>query len=479
MGEAKKMNVDLIPSILQLEGAPILARDPSLVESIPYRHERFVVTGGMLKSAESPLPIVNGGFEAFTGELPTGFKGVHKDDLALFQDKAMKHAGVSSLRVEGKKPGATMTFTQSLVVEPWHHYRLAIWSQTADPQGTTIPSSLQMNVLSSANVSIGDPQWRPTAAWAMSSTAFNSQDDITVTLSLTISPAVNGKIWVDDLTIADIGLVNVTRRPDCPLLARGDDGVIYNEGVNFARIKDPYLAPGFGPGHFDVTHDLPPLPLTPVTRLQEGQAVNIDFYAAELRDGQPSICINERKARNLFKEDIKRVISLMHPRFLFFDADHVDVLGWDEACEASGRPAGQMVAKFIRDETAAAKKIDPTIQIVTCDDMLDLAPLPPADALFIKGGLGEIIDGLPKGTLILNRNHLKSADALKVIAKHGFVQVLCCSLDKSAGDPPIATIEKLAFGVPGIGGFSYFTQTDDYSHLGEFFKSALAEARAP
>ena len=62
-----------------------------------------------------------------------------------------------------------------------------------------------------------------------------------------------GKLWWDDLRIEEIGLVNVLRRPGCPVTVRGENGTTYEEGRDYEKIVDPLLLD-------DLREKLPGLP---------------------------------------------------------------------------------------------------------------------------------------------------------------------------------------------------------------------------
>src|ERR1019366_9514501 len=95
-----------------------------------------------------------------------------------------------------------------------------------------------ISILSSSGRQIGFMTWNNTPDWTKNDMVFNSQDDNTFGMAITIQPVPDAQIWLDDLTIEDVGLLNVTRRGNCPVVIRGDDGVIFNEGVDLDKVVD-------------------------------------------------------------------------------------------------------------------------------------------------------------------------------------------------------------------------------------------------
>jgi len=71
-----------------------------------------------------------------------------------------------------------------------------------------------------------------------------------------------GKLWWDDLSIEEIGLVNVLRRPGCPITVRGENGTVYEEGRDFEKIVDPQLHPWIA------YHQLPAIKLTTTNKVK-------------------------------------------------------------------------------------------------------------------------------------------------------------------------------------------------------------------
>ena len=58
----------------------------------------------------------------------------------------------------------------------------------------------------------------------------NSMDSTTANLYLGSWNGKSAKVWWDDLSVEEIGLVNVLRRPGCPVAVRSEQGTAYEEG---------------------------------------------------------------------------------------------------------------------------------------------------------------------------------------------------------------------------------------------------------
>lgn len=65
-----------------------------------------------------------------------------------------------------------------------------------------------------------------------------------------------GKLWIDNVRLVEEPLVNLVRRPGCPLVVQDADGpTIHAEGRDFAELRDPQLGVTPWACEFDVYHE--------------------------------------------------------------------------------------------------------------------------------------------------------------------------------------------------------------------------------
>ncbi len=65
-------------------------------------------------------------------------------------------------------------------------------------------------------------------------TAFNSWYANRIDLTFGVFKGVKGKVWVDDVQVEEVGLMNVIRRDGAPLTVRDEKtGKVYKEGRDF------------------------------------------------------------------------------------------------------------------------------------------------------------------------------------------------------------------------------------------------------
>src|SRR5262249_8757064 len=111
-----------------------------------------------------------------------------------------------------------------------------------------------------------------TQEWKHVDLVFNSLEHRDARLYLGSWSGKEGKVWWDDLRVEEIGLVNVLRRPGCPVTVRGENGTLYQEGRDFAKIVDPQLHP------WRAYHEPPVVHLTTSTRIREGERLRVSYY---------------------------------------------------------------------------------------------------------------------------------------------------------------------------------------------------------
>ncbi len=65
-------------------------------------------------------------------------------------------------------------------------------------------------------------------------TSFNSWYADRIELTFGVFEGVKGKVWVDDVKVEEVGLMNVIRRDGAPLTVRDEKtGTVYKEGRGF------------------------------------------------------------------------------------------------------------------------------------------------------------------------------------------------------------------------------------------------------
>ncbi len=194
--------------------------------------------------------ILNGDFEVFSGETPVGWEKVRewqgrKWSGKAYQDRRVKHAGLSSLRLENESPSDIVQVSQNIPVDgrtlkAGETYRLKLWLRSED-------------VLQANNVIIGalDRNWQGLSYWSIPIP--QRTDWVLREMVFQIPPGTSqirlmlhlegaGRAWFDDISLEVLGIDDKwypVRRPETPLshlfrqwmrvFAEGKDFLLFGE----------------------------------------------------------------------------------------------------------------------------------------------------------------------------------------------------------------------------------------------------------
>ena len=455
-----------------------LTHDPSLAEGMPVRRATFTVKDGRLVPFDDTIRLVNGSFEEFKGNVPTGWN-VDEPDAVSFADEQVKADGKFSLRQQDPATGdpkhAHGRVWQKLKLKPWQYYHVSAMVKTEDWTGK------DMRIFGFA----GDPEgeghtlnWQPldikkTMDWTRVHVTFCSQDFTDVSIYLGTWAGKMGKIWWDDVKIEPAGFVNVVRRDSLPLTVASEDGQTrYEEGKDFAPVKDPKYLLDPNPGYYTLWHDQPVVTIPDGSRLKEGQKVVADYHFA-LTAGKPNqlnMCMAEPRVYEIVQGQIQWMKDNAKPDMYLMSHDEIRVGGWDDSCVKSGKTPGKLLADCVDKCTRIIEQVDPGKPIMAWNDMFDpfhnaSTNVPVYYLVKGKSPWAGAWEGLSSDVLVGNwrQNNL---DSLKFFADRGNQQILAGYYDS---DPrKIIDWLKTAKPVKGVVGVIYTTWIGDYSNLEKF-----------
>src|SRR5581483_10444069 len=236
---AKKYGLDLIAIVM---GG---AHDRNYVEGILSKDALFVAHDGKAAfQPDNPTRVVNSDFEDATGNHFNGWTMQDDEGVTTFADHEVVHGGKTSLRMEsiGKNEHRHCRIAQPIKLQPHRQYRISFWVKSENLS----PADPEVKVLTADSgraISFQTFHTERTQDWTHSDLVFNSLGHSDAMLSLGSWYGKDGKLWWDDLSVEEIGLVNVLRRPGCPVTVRGENGTAYEEGRDYEKIVDPQLHP--------------------------------------------------------------------------------------------------------------------------------------------------------------------------------------------------------------------------------------------
>jgi hypothetical protein len=480
-------HMEIIPEGFGIKygGAP-LDIDKNLAEGLQVKDALFVARGGTAQFvADSPAKLVNSGFEDYQGNRFRGFTTQDEPGKLTFVDTAVSHSGKASLRIENfgnrkaVKPAVAVTpldasgrrdpamdgvaqVSQEIRVKPYRCYRVSAWIKTEDVEPVTLfsikaftPDDRDLAIYNAVAPS-------PTSGWRQVTTSFNSWYADRIDLTFGVFNGVKGKVWVDDVEVEEVGLMNVIRRDGAPLIVRDEKtGMVYKEGRDFASISDPNL-------DFRWTHPMPSIRLLPGGRIHDGARLRVSYYHgttiyAEF-DLEIPICPSSAKVREIWKQQFPLIEKYLAPKRYYLDiGDEQRAFNRDESCKHRKKDASALLGDTTQWLYDQVHSVNPKAQVLVWSDMFD----PNHNALkkyfLVDGSLENTWKYLPKDMRIVCWYFEKRQQSLDFFSSHGFKTI--ASVDVQV-DPNgwLAAMDT----TPGATGIMYTTWYGDFKLVAPF-----------
>ena len=447
--------------------------DPNYEEGVLAKDALFVARGGVASfQPDNPTHVVNGDFEDVTGDHFHGWSFQDNEGVTTFADHAVTHGGKASLRMEnpGKNDGQHCRVMQTVALQPHRQYHISFWVKTQDMAGGFAPEVKLLTADGQSGISYQTFHCDATQDWKHYDLAFNSLDNTKGLLYLGTWGGTTGKVWWDDFQMDEVGLVNVMRRPGCPVTVRGEDGTAYEEGRDYSKIVDPRLQPWIA------YHDPPTIHLLAGSRIKEGQWLRVSYYhPVIIYEDRITACLSEPKIFDDWRAEVKSANDLYHPAAFFMEHDEMRVMDQCAACQAMHMTPGQLLAWNIHKSAAIIRAIRPDAGIWVWNDMFD--PYHNATDRFylVNGSLQGSWKGLDKDVGIVNWNGGGGAKDSKFFADLGLKQVLSGYYDGDESGEGIQKWVAADKGLPGVVGAMYTTWNDNYAPMDVWAKKAWAE----
>lgn len=476
--EADALGIELFPAIAGLgysEG--ILTHNPNLAEGEPVRNALFVAQNGTADLvADPPVSLPGGDFENATNNRFAGWDYQDGIGVSTFADRTIFHGGSQSLRMEdpirGNDSGNCRVYRR-VTVSPYRQYHLSAWVKT---QNLDSPGSVAIQAL--------DGKGRPltyntlsvasTQEWKQVHVVFNSLDNTEALIYLGIWSGRYGKLWWDDAVLEEVGLLNVLRRPGCPLAVVGEDGTAYAEGLDFESVQDERMGTVPYSGNYEVYHKPPTIRLTPGSRIPNGARLRVAFHHAVIvYQDQVACCLSEPAVYDILQEQIARVNDLLQPRRFFLNIDELRVANWCDACAGRGLSPGQLLADALTRLVAMIRQINPGAEIWTWSDMFDPYHNAVDSYYLVNGSWAGSWEGLTPDIGIANWNFGKLTASLNWFAALGNPQLIAGYYDSNPGR--IRQQLDQAAGTPGLVGVMYTTWQSRYTDLEAFAQAAWGQ----
>lgn len=465
----KDEHMDLIPCVFPVGYADgMLGNDPNLVEGQPVKGATFVVHGSEAQLLPNPAETYrNGGMEEAKGNQVAA---MGYQDPGMIVDAQVKHGGNQSLRLENMARGSNYRVVQDVPVTPHHLYHLSAWVKTQDLDR---PGNFAMRALDSQirGLTTQDVQVKPTQGWTELHVTFNSGDSKVAKIYIGLWDGSKGTLWLDDVRLEEVGLLNVIRRPSCPVTVRSEDGTTFEEGKDYAKISDPKMGKVPWPGSFEVYHPAPAIQILPGSRIRDGQRLLVDFdHALITAANQVGICMSDPKTYEVERDEAKRIEQLFHPRGFFMSHDEIRAGNWDTACQTHGLDAGALLAENARKSFDAVEAAHPGAEVYVWSDMFDPFHNAHKDYYNFRGDLAGSWKGLPKRTIMVDWYYDARKKDMPFFAEQGHEQILAGYYDHNPSE--IRTWLNDSKGIKGVVGVMYTTWVGNYADLEKFASAA-------
>jgi hypothetical protein len=481
---AAEAGIEIIPAVVPIGYSDgLLAHDPNLAEGLPVRDAPFVVRGREAVPVPDPATrLVNGDLEQTQGDRFPGFSFQDDPGKVSFADRDVTHGGKVSCRIED--PGRNSSsgnarLIQRVKVRPNACYRLSCWARTKDLSSPGAFRLLALGAKGGRALTFHEGGIEPSQDWKRVDVVFNSLDQDEVNLYAGLWGGRSGTLWLDDLALDELSLVNVLRRDGCPLTVSSSDGkTIYEEGKDFEPVRDDKLGMEPYAGVFGFQHEGPTLRLTGGSRIKDGDRLLVSWYHPILTHGsQVMCCLSEPKVYELLRDQAARIDDLFHPKTVLMSHDEIRVANWCQACQKRGVTPGALLADNARRCVEILKQTIPVATVAVWSDMFDPNHNAVDRYYLVNGSFEGSWKGLPPEVLIANWNSGKARASLEWFSGRGHPQLLAGYYDADdLGD--FRRWDAAAKGVPRVSGFMYTTWRAKYGLL-ETYGRAISGQEEP
>lgn len=460
------IGIELIPLAFSAGyGGGVLGHNPNLAAALPVRDALYVVQGSTARLvADPPVGFPNGDLGQFQGHRLPGFNFHDQPGQISFVDQEVYRSAPASIRFESMaiyspQHGHARIMAQ-LPVQPRRQYRFSAWVRTQDLEPA--PFLLQVYIGDRAISSV-KPTLAATQGWTQVTCTFNSLDATEVRLYAGLWGGKAGRLWLDDLTLEEVGLRGVVRRPGAPVTVTNDQGTItYVEGQDYARTADPNLQ------RFSATTPAPDIAILPQSRLRDGDRLRVSFYhAVTIGSGQTSLCMSEPELYEYWAEQVGLIHRYLAPSRYLLSMDEIRAGGSCQACQDRGMTMGEILGDSITRLYSMIREANPEATIYVWSDMLDPNHNARDSYYMVEGDYTGSWQRIPKDIVPVCWHYSKRKESLSFFSGLGFETLAGAYYDGDTLDNPRGWLEALD-ATPGARGIMYTTWQNKYELLPGF-----------
>jgi hypothetical protein len=463
---ADDSQIEIIPAGFNIGyGGAILAHDKNLAEGMRVENALFVAQNGEARfKADSPTKMRNGDFEEFQGDRFAAFEKQDDPGKKTFVDTTISHSGRASLRIEnfGDTKEGVARVAQEISVKPYRCYRVSAWVRTEEAEPASLFSIKSFTPDGRDLSPFEPPAPAPTSGWRLVTTAFNSWYADRIELNIGVFEGVKGKVWVDDIKVEEVGLMNIVRREGTPLTVRDEaTGLEYVEGRDFAPVSDPHL-------DFLWTHDMPSIHLFPRGRIANGARLRVSYYhGTTIYNDQVSVCPSESRTYEIWKQQFPLIQKYLSPKRYFLNVDEVRLVNRCQACQRRHQAPSAIVGELTQWFYHQVHAVNPNAGVVVWSDMFDPNHNSQKQYYLVDGSLENAWEYLPKDMGIVCWYFDKRRATLDFFSARGFKTFAGAYYDADDLRDPQGWLEAMDT-TPGATGIMYTTWANKYKLLPAF-----------
>lgn len=475
---AQERGVEIIPSIFSTGyGGSLLAHNRNLAAGLPVKDALLVAKGDKAEfHADSPEGLKNGSFEQHDGAKVIHFEyeatkggSIQVDEETIKEGKASLRFEVTGDRsVERSERG--LSVSQVFAVKPHRTYRVSAWvkSEGMDPSRPFGSGNLRIKSYAAEDdhqldwININAPA---SGDWFKVHLGFNSLGYDTVRIRLGSSGESVGKFWIDDLQVAEVGLVNVLRRPGTPVTIRSETGgTEYEEGRDYEPVSDPEL-------NFRWNRESRAVKLVAGGRIKPNERLRISYYhGTHVYNGQTPVCMSEPQVYEIWRKNARLMQEKVGFKSFFFHMDEIRAGGTCAACKARNLPMKEIFGDCVTRAHNIIREVAPDAEIFIWSDMLD----PNHNASTRRPyyfHVPETFDGswefVPRDLVIACWNFRIRDKSLKHFSDLGHRTIAAAYYDADDLENPRGWLEALSR-TPDASGIMYTTWLRKYDLLADF-----------
>lgn len=467
----KQNGIEIIPMIFSIgRGGTILNRDQNLAAGIPVKNVPFYTWLGEARLLPDPnVSFLNGGFEKCSWDQVIDYQLQDAPGLISFTDKKEVLEGRVSIRFE-KPEGSKVNkgrIMQKVAVNPFRCYKVTCWVKTENlkPSGCFWP---QVHGEDKRILMEWGPKLSLASKWQKIVFGFNSCDNKIVKIYFGLWGWESGKLWLDDISIEEVGVINVISRAGAPVtITDKKKNIVYKEGLDYAPLSDPKC--NFKFDHYDV-----PIKILPGSRINDDDRLTVNYYQGiALHRSQVSVCMSEPLLYEIMEEEVKTIDSIIKPNKYFLSMDEIRQGGLCLACEKRNLPMSQILGDCITKQVKIIRDVNPEAEIFIWSDMLDPNHNARKSYYLLNDDTIDVCNYIPRDINIVCWYHEKREKSLKHFSVLGFKTIGATYYDK--GLYHIKDWLDALDNTNLANGIMYTTWKDDYELLGAFGDLVTAE----